>query len=588
MDSKFPLISCVMPTYGRPRYLPEALACFVWQDYPNKELIIVNDCEGQEFFCDLPGVKVVNSRERFKTLGEKRNYCISLAKGSVIAVWDDDDISLPWRLSHTLIAMEQTGSPFYRPSEFLAYWGSDELHDNRSVPGWVSHGPSAFTKELWEQVGGYPAVDLGEDAIFFERIHHFLDAVFLKTPISRSDRSYVLRGVSEYHHMSIGGGRKPLDTHPGVFQLTPAEIADTVLNAAVSRTICDHGIHHPNARTASSLERPLLSICVSVKDRSKLIYEDRILDLFPRCVRSLSDAAHEIGPMELIVSDFSSTDLPLTQWLYGAGSLQIRVLPVEGDFSRGKGVNLAVSAARSDSLFITDADILVDADAIRRGLNDIQAGVIRFPICRNLNEEGKAFAWRDLGRGLVFLSRKQFHTVGMIPEFESWGGEDDIFFGRSKTLYNIVQEHDPGLRHQWHPEWSRHVHYRNASGSDYLNHTGAEMKVNRRGITAAFVGDHQHWELEKCRLELYDDGRMERIHVEGGEYEWFPGERLVLMWDNWPKEVLEWNAEEESYCSQEKMFSLKQVPEKLDSSADCSVPSLEVVADSNEALNTTC
>ncbi|WP_159462607.1 glycosyltransferase [Caballeronia glebae] len=37
-----PLISCIMPTYGRPAYVDEAVAMFLAQDYPNKELIIVN------------------------------------------------------------------------------------------------------------------------------------------------------------------------------------------------------------------------------------------------------------------------------------------------------------------------------------------------------------------------------------------------------------------------------------------------------------------------------------------------------------------------------------------------------------------
>ena len=38
-----PFVSCLCCTYGRPILLGEAVKCFLDQDYPNKELIIIND-----------------------------------------------------------------------------------------------------------------------------------------------------------------------------------------------------------------------------------------------------------------------------------------------------------------------------------------------------------------------------------------------------------------------------------------------------------------------------------------------------------------------------------------------------------------
>ena len=37
------LISCVMPTYGRRGFLPHAIHYFLRQDYPDKELVVVDD-----------------------------------------------------------------------------------------------------------------------------------------------------------------------------------------------------------------------------------------------------------------------------------------------------------------------------------------------------------------------------------------------------------------------------------------------------------------------------------------------------------------------------------------------------------------
>ncbi|RYD67789.1 MAG: glycosyltransferase family 2 protein, partial [Verrucomicrobiaceae bacterium] len=112
-ENDFPLISCVMPTYGRPDYVNEAIRMFLDQDYPNKELVILNDCVGQNFTCDLPpeaGVRVINHPERFPSLGDKRNACIGLAQGEFIAIWDDDDVYLPWRLSHSFRMMKAHGT----------------------------------------------------------------------------------------------------------------------------------------------------------------------------------------------------------------------------------------------------------------------------------------------------------------------------------------------------------------------------------------------------------------------------------------------------------------------------------------------
>ena len=145
LSNKQPLVSAIMPTYGRPELVNESVEMFLAQDYERKELIICNDCVGQQFEFDHPLVTVINHSHRFSNLGQKRNHCIEQSKGEVIAIWDDDDIYLPWRLSVAVDAMWQSQLPFYRPAEFWAYWGDDSLHDNRSEPGWVNHAFCCLT-----------------------------------------------------------------------------------------------------------------------------------------------------------------------------------------------------------------------------------------------------------------------------------------------------------------------------------------------------------------------------------------------------------------------------------------------------------
>jgi cellulose synthase/poly-beta-1,6-N-acetylglucosamine synthase-like glycosyltransferase len=46
-----PLVSCIMPTYNRRRFVPEAIRLFLAQDYPKKELLVLDD--GEDTIVDL-------------------------------------------------------------------------------------------------------------------------------------------------------------------------------------------------------------------------------------------------------------------------------------------------------------------------------------------------------------------------------------------------------------------------------------------------------------------------------------------------------------------------------------------------------
>src|SRR2546421_11736388 len=92
------LISCIMPTYNRREFIPQALKYFERQDYPYKELIIVDD--GTDTIIDLLPthlqITYIMLSERC-TLGMKCNIACSLAKGEVICHFDDDDYFAPHR-----------------------------------------------------------------------------------------------------------------------------------------------------------------------------------------------------------------------------------------------------------------------------------------------------------------------------------------------------------------------------------------------------------------------------------------------------------------------------------------------------------
>lgn len=198
-----PLVSCICPTYNRlpkDRHLiEEAIESFLRQDYPNKELIVLNDAPGQELVCTAPGVRVVNVAQRFASLGEKRNAGLALARGELIAPWDDDDISLPTRLSWSV---EQLGDAAYYNPQRSWYMEEGELKA-RAGHG-VGHNLCLFRRSAIDAVGGYPAITLGEDvavdSALAERFGRLGERQGDDAGLGRQDWYYIYRwGVSPVH-----------------------------------------------------------------------------------------------------------------------------------------------------------------------------------------------------------------------------------------------------------------------------------------------------------------------------------------------------------------------------------------------------
>lgn len=88
----YPLISCIMPTTGRAKYLEQSLYYFSQQSYPNTELIIV-----YEFESDLP-LNIADYKNVYtflappaSSIGHKRNIALAESCGEIIVHWDDDD-----------------------------------------------------------------------------------------------------------------------------------------------------------------------------------------------------------------------------------------------------------------------------------------------------------------------------------------------------------------------------------------------------------------------------------------------------------------------------------------------------------------
>jgi glycosyltransferase involved in cell wall biosynthesis len=165
-----PLVSCIMPTADRRRFVPLALQNFLQQDYPNRELVILDD--GEDSVADLVPV---DSRVHYtrllqkQTLGAKRNACVKASHGDLIMHWDDDDWAAPHRIRYQVEALLREGAEVCGLRQMLFYdlstsqpWLYSYPADQRS---WLAGGSLLYTRNFWQRAP-FPNVQVGEDARF--------------------------------------------------------------------------------------------------------------------------------------------------------------------------------------------------------------------------------------------------------------------------------------------------------------------------------------------------------------------------------------------------------------------------------------
>jgi glycosyltransferase involved in cell wall biosynthesis len=110
-DDSSPLVSVVIPTYGRnPGLFRAALRSVFAQTYPRLEVVVVDDAsEPVERFVDDPPVDVRYIREGHQGVAAARNSGIAAATGRFVAFLDDDDRWLPEKVERQVTAFRDGG-----------------------------------------------------------------------------------------------------------------------------------------------------------------------------------------------------------------------------------------------------------------------------------------------------------------------------------------------------------------------------------------------------------------------------------------------------------------------------------------------
>jgi glycosyltransferase involved in cell wall biosynthesis len=148
-----PLVSAIMPVYEQREMVECALASYLSQDWPNKELIVIDDspkpmvdvfrsCEG-----GLGRYTYLDSRMK---IGPKRNLACEHAAGEIIVHFDSDDWSAPSRITDQVERLLASGKSVSGYHSMLFWDGVQAFKYNGSENYSLGSG-LCYRKSFWQK-----------------------------------------------------------------------------------------------------------------------------------------------------------------------------------------------------------------------------------------------------------------------------------------------------------------------------------------------------------------------------------------------------------------------------------------------------
>ncbi|MGH8498132.1 MAG: glycosyltransferase, partial [Methylococcales bacterium] len=269
-----PLIACLCPTYKRPEYLRNSIACFVSQTHPNKVLVILDDA-GQHAAREFPAEdwRLVSQPDRCPNLPAKFNALAAMApRADILVVWEDDDIYLPHHLAAIAEAAASTGeAAYFAPNRVLTTTNHLRSGTRENAASGGFHASWAYTRRLWELLGGY---DYGNRLDFDQHMgRRCRDAVgvahYDETDIGRRfGPSYVYRWGNGVYHGSQAGteGYANLWRRLGELPFERIERTGPRMDAATSIIYALHGWAKRCAKCRFELTESENEVCEACKD----------------------------------------------------------------------------------------------------------------------------------------------------------------------------------------------------------------------------------------------------------------------------------------------------------------------------------
>ena len=229
----YPLVSIITPTYNRRHLLPLLEDCILRQIYPRcrMEWVLVDDSQdGQHPFTprENTGLSIQHIVLPEKmTLGAKRNFTLSQAKGNICVYMDDDDFYPPTRVNLVVEALQKhpevhaVGTTFM-PIYFIEldeYYLAGPWGQNHTTAGSLAH------RRILSETQKYDA-----EASFAEE-KSFLD--HYRIPLVQLDpyqtMTCIAHGTNTYDKRRVLGSNKVKPSEKPISEIIPEPLMEQYL-----------------------------------------------------------------------------------------------------------------------------------------------------------------------------------------------------------------------------------------------------------------------------------------------------------------------------------------------------------------------
>lgn len=190
ISAEHPLVSVVIPSFKKGSYLRECVTSFVEQDYPNLEILVVNDGSPdntseltKRLIAEFPNRKIELLEKPNGGVSDARNYGLSRTRGRIVMTMDGDDKVKPTYISTGVDTLRKSGGNLFfsnqenfgiEPGEWTPQqWDSYFIRYDNSVPT-----PAIYDRKLFEQTGGFKrCLGYAEDWEYWVSVSRFLPIV---------------------------------------------------------------------------------------------------------------------------------------------------------------------------------------------------------------------------------------------------------------------------------------------------------------------------------------------------------------------------------------------------------------------------
>ncbi|RFM26947.1 glycosyltransferase [Deminuibacter soli] len=356
-DNALPLVSCIMPTFNRRPFIPHAIRYFLRQEYPRKELIIVDD--GTDAIEDLvPGdsnIRYIRLQNKI-TLGAKLNLACTYAAGNILANWDDDDWYAPRRLQYQVNALQNHHTDICGINNLLYFDLRNQNAYNYVYPSnqrkWMLGSSLCYTREFWSH-NQFADIDVGMDGLFVwrapsERVMVHTDSTFSVHMIHDHNISPKKTDGAWWHAYPVEEIQKIMDDDWQFYANDGAPVATEFVPAA--------RVVHKSAQAANITPVKNIYACLVHEQ------EDCVIDL----VRNLH--FHDPSSVILLYNGGNNPNLFSNRFPYGqfGAVMYPRPVPAKWGYLHHfalQSMEFALQNFNCDTLTIVDSDQL----AIRKG-----------------------------------------------------------------------------------------------------------------------------------------------------------------------------------------------------------------------------